>query len=40
MRRAYHGDWLDALPSKFIGRKFQRKRVEKNEMNVLETDDF
>ncbi len=39
MRRAYHGDWLDALPSRFIN-EIPEESVEKNEMNVLETDDF
>ena len=31
MKRAYHGDWMDTLPSRFINEI--RESVEKNEMN-------
>lgn len=39
MRRAYHGDWLDALPSRFIN-EIPEESVEKNEVGLNETEDF
>ena len=40
MKRAYHGDWKDALPSRFIN-EVPDESVEKNEIGGLsETDDF
>ncbi len=39
MKRAYHGDWIDALPSRFIN-EIPDDNVEKNEMDIIEKDDF
>ncbi len=40
MRRAYHGDWLDALPSRFIN-EIPEDIVEKNEIEIDKTiEDF
>jgi DNA helicase-2/ATP-dependent DNA helicase PcrA len=39
MKRAYHGDWMDALPSRFIN-EIPEKSVEKNEIDLGENDDF
>ena len=40
MRRAYHGDWMDALPSRFIN-EIPEDGVEKNEVNFNKmVDDF
>ena len=40
MKRAYHGDWMDALPSRFIN-EIPEDSVEKNEVNIdKEVDDF
>ena len=40
MKRAYHGDWMDALPSRFIN-EIPDDGVEKNEMNFDKSgDDF
>ena len=39
IRRAYHGDWMDALPSRFIN-EIPNESVEKNEVGINETDDF
>ena len=40
MKRAYHGDWMDALPSRFIN-EIPDESVEKNEINVDKTiEDF
>ncbi len=36
MKRAYHGDWMDALPSRFIN-EIPEDRVEKNEININKT---
>ena len=33
MRRAYHGDWMDTLPSRFIS-ELPDESVEKNESNA------
>ena len=33
MKRAYHGDWMDALPSRFIN-EIPEGSVEKNEINI------
>ncbi len=33
MKRAYHGDWMDALPSRFIN-EIPEESVEKNEINL------
>ncbi len=39
MKRAYHGDWMDALPSRFIN-EIPEESVEKNEMDLDENNDF
>ena len=39
MKRAYHGDWMDALPSRFIN-EIPDDSIEKNEVGFSETDDF
>tara|TARA_B100000700_G_scaffold257407_1_gene291127 strand:- start:3306 stop:5354 length:2049 start_codon:yes stop_codon:yes gene_type:complete len=40
MKRAYHGDWMDALPSRFIN-EIPDESVEKNEMEIEKNvDDF
>ena len=39
MKRAYHGDWMDALPSRFIN-EIPEDSVEKNEIQVNENDEF
>ena len=39
MKRAYHGDWMDTLPSRFIN-EIPDESVEKNEISIDETDDF
>ena len=42
MRRAYHGDWMDALPSRFIN-EIPEESVEKNqkiEKDIVEDFDF
>ena len=39
MRRAYHGDWMDALPSRFVN-EIPDESVEKNEIDMNKTDDF
>ena len=36
MKRAYHGDWMDALPSRFIN-EIPEGSVEKNEINIDKT---
>ena len=33
MKRAYHGDWMDALPSRFIN-EIPDESVEKNEIGL------
>ena len=39
MKRAYHGDWIDALPSRFVN-EIPDESVEKNEIGLSEKDDF
>ena len=39
MKRAYHGDWMDALPSRFIN-ETPDESVEKNEIGLHDSDDF
>ena len=39
MKRAYHGDWMDALPSRFIN-EIPDESVEKNEIALGENDGF
>ena len=40
MKRAYHGDWMDALPSRFIN-EIPDESVEKNEVELdRKSDDF
>ena len=40
MKRAYHGDWMDALPSRFIN-EIPDGSVEKNEIDVdKDVEDF
>ena len=38
MKRAYHGDWIDTLPSRFIN-EIPEKSIE-NEISISETEDF
>ncbi len=38
MKRAYHGDWMDALPSRFIN-EIPDDSVEKNEIDIDKTND-
>ena len=38
MKRAYHGDWMDALPSRFIN-EIPEDSVEKNEIGIDKTND-
>ena len=38
MKRAYHGDWMDALPSRFIN-EIPENIVEKNELTDNKIDD-
>jgi DNA helicase-2/ATP-dependent DNA helicase PcrA len=33
MKRAYHGDWMDALPSRFIN-EIPENSVEKNDVSL------
>ncbi len=39
MKRAYHGDWMDTLPSRFIN-EIPDESVEKNEINFQQVEDF
>ena len=39
MKRAYHGDWMDVLPSRFIN-EIPDESVEKNEVSLRDNDDF
>ena len=39
MKRAYHGDWMDVLPSRFIN-EIPDESVEKNEASIAKNDDF
>ena len=39
MKRAYHGDWMDALPSRFIN-EIPDESVEKNEINENNAEEF
>ena len=39
MKRAYHGDWMDALPSRFIN-EIPEESVKKSEINISESDEF
>ena len=39
MKRAYHGDWIDALPSRFIN-EIPETSIEKNEAEIINTEDF
>ena len=40
MKRAYHGDWMDAMPSRFIN-ELPEEGLEKNEINIDRTqEDF
>ena len=39
MKRAYHGDWMDSLPSRFVN-EIPDESVEKNEMSEIEKDEF
>ena len=38
MRRAYQGDWMDAVPSRFIN-ELPENNIEKNEIVEKENDD-
>ena len=35
MKRSYHGEWMDALPSRFVN-EMPNENVEKNEINISE----
>ena len=39
MKRAYHGDWMDTLPSRFIN-EIPEDSVEKNEISINDSNDF
>ena len=39
MKRAFHGDWMDALPSRFVN-EIPENSIEKNEPSFNEQDDF
>ena len=40
MKRAYHGDWMDALPSRFVN-EIPENSIEKNEViSDINNDDF
>merc|ERR1711991_846244 len=39
MKRAYHGDWMETLPSRFVN-EIPDESVEKNEMTEIEKDEF
>ena len=39
MKRSYHGDWMDTLPSRFIN-EIPEESVEKNDIGFNETEDF
>ncbi len=39
MKRAYHGDWMESLPSRFVN-EIPDESVEKNEMSEIEKDEF
>ena len=40
LKRAYHGDWMDALPSRFIN-ELPDKNIEKNEKTeIADKEDF
>ena len=35
MKRSYHGEWMDALPSRFVN-EMPDENIDKNEINVIE----
>ena len=39
MNRCYQGDWMDALPSRFIN-EIPENSIEKNEIRTAESNDF
>ena len=39
MKRAYHGDWMEAIPSRFIN-EIPDESVEKNKIGINNSDDF
>ena len=39
MKRAFHGDWMETLPSRFIS-EIPEESVEKNELGISESEDF
>ncbi len=39
MKRSYHGDWMDSLPSRFVN-EIPDESVEKNEISEIENDEF
>ena len=39
LKRAYQGDWMDSLPSRFVN-EIPDESVEKNEMSEIEKDEF
>ena len=38
MKRAYHGDWMDALPSRFIN-EIPENNIQKNEIDIDKMND-
>ena len=39
MRRAYYGDWMDSIPSRFVN-ELPEESIEKNEYSTKERDEF
>ncbi len=39
MKRAYHGDWIDTLPSRFVN-EIPAESTEKNETDIYKNEDF
>ena len=38
MKRSYHGEWMDALPSRFVN-EMPDENIEKNELDTKEDTD-
>ena len=39
MKRAFHGDWMETLPSRFIN-EIPEDSIQKNEIGGAESEDF
>ena len=39
LKRAYHGDWMDSIPSRFVA-ELPDNNIEKNEKNLKDKDEF